>query len=146
MSPVSVKLSTRESNSEASKESSLPLEIDDADEIDLQVQDRHVVGRHRQPQHPGDGEGGPRDLEDDAELEADQGRRAPAELAHRPDQEAPRHRREDALEVGDDAGRIGDDVDGEEDRVQRAVAHAEAQHVEQDRAVDADAARRRRSA
>ena len=37
MSPVSVKVSTRESNSEASNESSLLLEVDDAEEVDLQI-------------------------------------------------------------------------------------------------------------
>ena len=51
------------------------------------------------------------------ELEADDGRRAPAELGHRPDQEAAVQRREDALQVVDDARRVGDDVRREEDRL-----------------------------
>ena len=59
-------------------------------------------------------------------------------LRHRADQEAAVHRREDALEVADDARRVGDHVLREEDAVERAVAHAGAQRVEEDRAVEPD--------
>ena len=90
MSPVSVNVSTRESNSDASNVSSLRSKSTHAEEVHLQVEDRDVFGRQRHAQHAEDGEGRPRDLEDEAELEADERRRAPAELAHRADQEAAR--------------------------------------------------------
>ena len=64
MSPVSVKVSRRESNSEASNVSCLLLEIDDAEEVDLQVEDGDVVGRQRHAQDAEDRERRARDLED----------------------------------------------------------------------------------
>ena len=59
------------------------VEIDAAGEIHLQRQQRQVLGRDVDAQHADDGDRRLRDIEDDAELERDQRRRAPAELAHR---------------------------------------------------------------
>ena len=64
------------------------------------------------------------DLDDHAERDADQRRRAPADLGHRPDQEGALLRREDRAQVADDAGRVLDHVVREQDAAYRAGADA----------------------
>ena len=120
-------------------ERDLPLaEIDDAEEIDLQVENGDVVRRQRHAQHAKDRECGSRNLQQQAEFEADQGGRAPAELRHRSDQETLVQRREDAPQVVDDARRVGDDVVREKHALERAVLHAGAQHIVDDGAIEAE--------
>ena len=86
------------------------VEIDHADEVDLQAQDRRVLRRQHRPQHADDGEHRVRQIEQQAELHRDDRRRAPAELRHRPDDEVILLRREELLDVADDARDVRDDV------------------------------------
>ena len=118
----------------------LGRKIDRAEEIDLELEDRDVVGGKRHAQDADEEKGRPRNLEDDAELEADDRRGSPTELASRSDQEPPRLRREDALQIVDDPWRVGHDVLREEDRIEHALAQSQPQLLLKDGAVDAEQA------
>ena len=80
------------------------------------------------------------------QLEHDRGReledrvRPPADLDHRPEDEAALGRREDRAQLADDLRRPRDRILGEEDRVDRAVPDAVAQRVDDHRAVDPEQA------
>ena len=88
----------------------------------------------------------PGNLDDDAEREADQRGRAPAELRHRADQEAVRVRREDRAQVADDARRVRDRVRREQDPVRPRRCARRARALQAPRCDSGRAGRRRRSA
>ena len=127
----------RDSNSDGEEPEALLVELDRADEVDLEDDQRDVVGRERDLEHADDRDVA-RDLDDDAERHADQRRRAPAELRHRPDQERALPRREEGAQVADDLRGVGDDVLREHHRLDRAGADALGERLQVHRAVEAE--------
>nr|WP_159394157.1 hypothetical protein [Streptomyces sp. NRRL S-495] len=115
------------------------VELDRADERDLQDQQRELLGGQRALQHPEDRQVA-RDLDHDAQRDADQRRRAPADLGHRPDQELPLLGREEGPQIAEDPRGVGDDVLGEHHRLDPAGAHPLDQRLKVHPAVEADQA------
>ena len=99
-----------------------------------------VLGRQRELEHAEDGDVAGRNLDDDAERQADQGRLAPAELGHRPDQERALLRREERLQVADDARRVLDHVLREHHALRWRWCARHRARLESDRAVEAEQA------
>ena len=77
---------TRDSNSAAKNQMRFLSNSIAPTKLTCSMMSASVVGRQRDLEHADDGDVAG-DLDDDAEREADQRRRAPAELRHRPDQE-----------------------------------------------------------
>ena len=100
------------------------------------LQHRRVFVGQDAAQHADDRELRRRDVEDDAELERDDRRRSPAELAHRRDDEVALRDREERLEVADDLHDVADDVGREQHVVHAAGAHAGAQRLGVERAIE----------
>ena len=113
----------------------LLVELQHAGEVDLQHENRNVVRRQRHAQDAEDGGVAGRDLDDDAEREADQRRLAPADLRHGADEECSILWREDGAQVADDARRIRNDVLREHDALNGVGADAVHQRLEQHGAV-----------
>ncbi len=99
------------------------VELDRADEVDLQDEDRQLVGGQRDPQHADDGDVAG-DLDDDGEGQADDRRRPPSQLGHRADEEDALLRGEERPQVAEDARGVGDDVGREHHRRDRVALHA----------------------
>jgi hypothetical protein len=119
------------------EEQPLLVEFDGAGEVDLDDDQRRFFGRDRHFRHADDGDVAG-DLDDDAQRDADQRGRAPAELGHGTNQEAIRVRREDHAQVADDARRIGDRIGGEHDALDRAAADSIHERLQAHRAVQAE--------
>ena len=117
----------------------LLVELDRAREVDLQHDQRRVLVRQRELQHADDRDVAG-DLDDHAERDAHQRRRAPAELDHRADQERALLDREEPAQVGQDPRRVRDDVLGEHHRLHRTGPYALHQRLEVHRPVEPDQA------
>ncbi len=116
----------------------LLVEFERACEVDLQHQDRHVVGGQRHTQDAQNGGVARRNLDDDAERKADQRGLSPADLGHGADEEGAFLRREDGAQVADDARSIRDHILREHDALDGAGADAVHQRLEEHGAVQAE--------
>ena len=101
------------------------IEDDAAGEVDLETQQRErLVDQRRQlHDHLADEDDLAR-LDQHADARDDEARRAPAELEHRPDDEAAGLEREDRAQLVDDLRRVGDRVLREQEAVERAAREA----------------------
>ena len=112
-------------------------EVEHAAHVEVQLDHRLVRRRQRRVDRPQHREHRARILDHESELGVDQRRRPPADLGHRPEDVVTADGREDRLEVGEDRGRVVDDVGGEEDVVEVALADSVQEASAVDRTVDA---------
>jgi hypothetical protein len=112
------------------------LEIEHAQDVDVQLHERFVLLRQRHADRPDQHEAQrQRTLEDEAELDVDQRRRAPAEQRHWAEYEAARGGREDRADVGEDLVGVHDRVVREQNLVERSRAQPGLDRVDGDRSV-----------
>ena len=118
----------------------LLVELEHAGEVDLQDENGNLVGRQSRAQDAQNGRVTRRDLDDDAERKADQGRFSPSDLRHGADEERSILRREDGAQVTDDARRIGNHVLREHDALHGIGPDAIHQRLEQHGAIQSEQA------
>src|SRR6266849_418166 len=116
------------------------VEFKQSREIDLQNQNRDFLGRQGHLQDAENGSITRWNLDDHAQREADQGRRAPSDFGHGADQKDPFLRREDGAQVADDSWSIRHDILRKHDALDCAGANVIHQRLEPHGAVPAEQA------